>query len=559
MKLLRTELEVFTDQQILKAIEDYEANHVPHLQDLWEYYVAKNPKILGRPVVDESNPDNKTVVSYGRKIITTFKGYAYRPGFISYKSENEDFLADLKLTFARSSEKVKTSRTGRNMGIFGFTYEVFFFNQEEGASAEPHWINNDPRTLILYYDHSPEPNKRLAIRLFQVADDKWRVEVMYPTEIVTFDRVRTSSTVASVTGWELENRKATPNFFGKIPVAAYYLGDEAIGIIEPVRTLIDDYDNLVSDSMIEFDKFAHAYLLMAKMSLTDSQKKESQTFSRALWSLKRKRVFERLQSTDDIKFLLKDTPVAFISWLAELVRNEIHKQSHVPDFMSEKLGGDLSGVAVARLMFDFENLVSSAEGDFNLGLMERLDLIVTAFQKAGRSAGESADIVVSHKRNVPQNVKEFAETAGLMSNAGFSRELIAEIMPDDVIPDVQAELKRQRDERANAFGDDIGELPEGGGEIDPLAAGAEADVETKALNGAQMKSMTQMVKDVVMKTVPPESAKALFLIAIPSLTEDQVNKIIDPAAAFEAPESEPPPQFGGPQSILPEPPPFGGE
>ena len=549
MELLRTEKTVFTEDEIIKVIEEHESLRLPNLQAMWEYYIARDPKILNREVVDANNPDNRTVVSYGRKIITTFKGYAYRPGFISYKSENEQFLEAIKETFAINSEKVKTSRTGRNMGIFGYTYELFYFEQEEGEKAQPRWINNDPRSLLVFHDHSPEPKKTIVIRYYPITKDKWIVEAMYRDTIITYDRVRGASLNSGE--WKLENAREAPNDYGKIPVAAYYLGDEAIGIIKPVQTLIDDYDYLVSDSIIEFDKFAHAYLLLAKMSLTDSQKKESLSFSRILRDIKRKRVFERLSSTDDVKFLLKDTPVAFISWLAEVVRNEIHKQSHVPDFMSEKMAGALSGVAVARLMFDFENLVSSAEGDFNLGLMERLDLVVAGYKRSGTTTGEPADISVQHKRNVPQNVKEFAETAEIMKRTGFSSKLVAETMPDDIIPDIEAELEQQRTERNNMFGDEVGEMPDGDGER-PLDSGS-GDVQAQALNGAQIKSMVELTQSVSDKTMAPESAKALLLVAIPSLTKEQANAIIDPAAAIEKPPPPPvPPQFG--QIAQPEPP-----
>ena len=36
-----------------------------------------------------------------------------------------------------------------------------------------------------------------------------------------------------------------PETFGSVPVVAYYLGDDKIGIIKPVEDLIDDIDLLV--------------------------------------------------------------------------------------------------------------------------------------------------------------------------------------------------------------------------------------------------------------------------------------------------------------------------
>jgi hypothetical protein len=53
-----------------------------------------------------------------------------------------------------------------------------------------------------------------------------------------------------------------------------------------------------------------------------------------------------------------------------------------------------------------------------------------------------------------------------MSQTGFSRYLIADIMPDDIIPDVEQELERQDEDREAAM-PDIEDIP------DPLEPEAE--------------------------------------------------------------------------------------
>ncbi|MEN6623940.1 MAG: phage portal protein, partial [Smithella sp.] len=153
-----------------------------------------------------------------------------------------------------------------------------------------------------------------------------------------------------------------------------------------------------------------------------------------------------------IKFLTKDIPYEFIKFMTDLLREQIHIQSHVPDFTSDKMAG-ASGIAIQRLLFDFENVVSSAEADFDVGLNERIDLISTIYALTNVAQGSSSEIVITHKRNVPLNLKEFADTAMVMKNAGFSRYLIADIMPDDIIPDVEEELARQDADNEALMGD----------------------------------------------------------------------------------------------------------
>jgi len=279
--------------------------------------------------------------------------------------------------------------------------------------------------------------------------------VYYADHVETYDRKREKES----NKWTLLPTGNVVNFFGDIPVIPYYFGDEMLGIIKPVLPLIDAYDILISDSLNEYDKFASAYLIMKNFGITDpTKKKEAGVFSRALSELKRKKVFEHLPVDAELSYLTKDIPTAFVTWMSDFVRDQIHVQSHVPDFTGEKMSG-ASGIAIQRLLFDFENVVSSAEADFDVGLMERIRLITLLYSKAGRAVGTPDMISISHKRNVPLDLKAFADTALTMKSAGFSRYIVADVMPDDIIPNVEEELARQ-DEDSKAMMPDIENVPE---------------------------------------------------------------------------------------------------
>jgi hypothetical protein len=91
-------------------------------------------------------------------------------------------------------------------------------------------------------------------------------------------------------------------------------------------------------------------------------------------------------------------------------------------------------------------MVSSTEADFDLGLLERIRLINVIYSKTGKVTGTFDMVTISHKRNIPLNLMEFAQTALTMKSAEFSSYLVADIMPDDIIPDVKVELARQKKE-----------------------------------------------------------------------------------------------------------------
>lgn len=440
MTKLRTDVEVLTPEDIVEYIKDYEKCEVPLLSKLWEYYLGKNAGILNSRSSDPTNPDNKTPVPYGRKIITTFTGYAYRPRYITYKSDNDAYLQALTETFSENNEHIKTSLDGRNTGIFGLSYELMYLGKSRLiGKAEVKFAVIDPREMIVLYDYELEPSKMHAIRFYPVDEDdgKWKVAVYGPKNTTYYNMDRK--------GWKdaLTFEHEEPNFFGEVPIVAYYLGQEIQSIIEPVIPLIDDYDLLVSGAMLEFDRFSNSYLRLVKMSMSPE----------AARALKKRRIFEQLPDKEAVSFLTKDIPTQYITFMTGLIRDQIHIQSHVPDLGSNAFASGVSGVAIQRLMFDFENVVSNAEAEFDLALYDRIRLITSIYDTTNRAKGTFDEITISHKRNAPLNLKEFADTAYVMFQAGFSKYLIADIMPDDIIPDVDEELKRQEEDAKGAIPD----------------------------------------------------------------------------------------------------------
>ena len=534
MKLWKTDLSILTPDEIDQFIKRYQREEVPRLNKLRAYYEGKNTKIAEKPR-DTNNPDNRTPVPYGRKIVTTFTGYAYSPGTTSYKLGDETpegiaYLEALDEVFRLSKEHIKTSRAGRNMAIYGVAYELCYIDDVDG-SALPRFYNVDPREMILLYDFSPEPQKKVAIRFYEVTSRHYKVEVYYPAWIEVYDRTRKEQqelAYSDDSAWKMELIETRQNFFNAVPVPAHFFGDERLGVIEPVLPLIDDYDVIMSDSIDEFQRFANAYLLMVKMGLTNPRDKDNPgAISRTLQRLKRSRVFENLPDKDAVSFLTKTIPVEFISWMTEKLREQIHIQSHVPDFASERFTAALSGAAIDRLMFDFENVVSSAEADFDVGLFERIDLVNAILRLRDVNVVDSGDVMIMHRRNMPLNVTEWSGIAEKMKRAGFSRWLVSEIMPDDIVPDVEAELERQAEDMQSLMpGVDDVYSDVGVDEPDSTMVPTDEPVQDTALNGAQVSSLLEIIMAVSDGSLTAGTARPLIRSAFPGIADADIDMML---------------------------------
>jgi SPP1 family phage portal protein len=302
--------------------------------------------------------------------------------------------------------------------------------------------------MILIYDRQPEPDERFAIRYLRRDDGNYSVE--YYTDEVVYNYLRENNNSGK---WEYTLLSESPNFYGKVPVTPYYMNDRSIGLIEPVTGIIDDYDIIVSDSMIEFQRFANAYLRVVGMSIGDPTGQNPKLMRAIMSRIKQSRVFDQLKASDDVTFLTKDIPKEFIEYMTGLLKDQIHEQSHVPDFNSEKFSGQLSGAAIERMLFDFENVVSSAQADFDLGLYDRLTHVTKILEAAGIATGNPQDIIINHRRNIPIDELDVAQVAMSMRNTGISMESVVENMPREVIPSVEAELERQKAEQESAYPD----------------------------------------------------------------------------------------------------------
>ena len=439
----KIDTDTLTTGDIEKWIDLHSTTLASMYSSLWDYYNGKNTNVLSKPPVKDGSPDNRTPVAYGRKIVTTFTGYAFRPGYTRYSSSigsESPYLKSLDNVFYDNDEIIKTSRAGRNIGIFGASFEIVYSDND----AKPRFFTVDPRECFILYDNSPEPQKKAAIRYMMASDDTYIVEVYYANRVEKYTRVIRDEKA------EYTLDSTSPNLFGSVPVVAYYFGDDHQGLINPVKALIDDYDSLVSDSFIEFSRFANSYLRIVGQSIGagvigDSGDRAARQF---LAKMREKRIFSGLNASDDVTFLTKDIPTAFIEFMSKLIRDQIHIQSHVPDLGSEAFASGVSGAAFDRLMFDFENVCSSIEPDFDTGLRERIELINRLLALDGIAPQEGERIIITHKRNLPANNKEAVEIATMMSAAGFSKRSIAEAMPESLIPDTNQELEAQESDMA---------------------------------------------------------------------------------------------------------------
>ncbi len=445
-----------TTEIIEKFIVEHQTMIKPKMCELQEYHKGKNTYIKSRKNLDANGPDNRTTIPYGRKLITTYTGYAFKPNYITYQKNLEgksttdgtsedtavdNYLVEIQNIFKMNNEPLKTSKIGENLGVFGYCYEILYLSlNNEMNTTNLRFFETTPIDTFMIWDYQAEPEEIAAVRYIDLDNDRMIVEIYDSAQVVVYLRKIVNG---KPTYFQISQKV---HFFGKVPVIEYVQNDDKIGLIEPVKPLIDDYDILVSDSFNEFQKFSNAYLRFVGTGLVDPQnKKDPSSYSKALNMLKRFRLFEHLKDKDDVTFLTKDIPKDFIEFMTKLIHDQIHVQSHIPDFTESKFGQGASGETIKRMLFDFENVCSTADAYINEGLYDRIELI-NNYLKVKRVNVFEDVIQINHKRNLSDSLTDSADIALKLKQAGFSTETVVSVMPKEVVPDIDAEVARQKDE-----------------------------------------------------------------------------------------------------------------
>ena len=435
-----------TPKQIKQIVDDNQ-NKLLEYAEQEKYYKGKNNYILNvRPLEPFTKTDGKNSkiwelpIAYGRKIVKTISGYMYKPGLITFTTENKKDKQFIDELFKQNNEPILNNKLGVYNAVNGLSYELHYIPREGEFDYKMTMVK--AKNALMVYNYDIDPEKIAFIRIVNKANEI-NYEVYYNDIVITY--------LLTDTGLKkIEKDKLNP--FGVIPVIDRINNEERIGDIEIVKILIDAYDVINSSSMIEFDKFAYAYLKIVGSGIKDDDLKKA----------KLRRIFANLDDKDAISWLTKNIPTDFIEKTADRIKREIHRQSFIPDIDEIKFGGSASGVTVDKFIYLMEYSVSDKEAYFRKGLMERFELI----QKFNPALEDIYSIKIDFARNIPQSDTANAEIYAKLDGKGISRKTMMGHL-FSWIEDPEKELKKfeeEADARAKKaqtmFGDNTDEEEE---------------------------------------------------------------------------------------------------
>ena len=189
-------------------------------------------------------PDNRLAVAFPKYMVDTFGGY-FNGIPIKKTHENADYLDAIAQFDNANDMEDEESELFKLACIYGHSFEYLY--QDEYAETKAIYVS--PKEMFIVYDNSIEQKPLFAVHYGQSEGS---------TVGVLVDEHSLREFKSDKGGLKFAEENINP--FGKVPVIEFVLNDERQGLFEPVISLINSYNKVMSEKANDVDYFADAYM-----------------------------------------------------------------------------------------------------------------------------------------------------------------------------------------------------------------------------------------------------------------------------------------------------------
>jgi SPP1 family phage portal protein len=390
-----------------------------------EYAGGRNVAILGRRAHEQ--PDNRIPIPIARKGISLVTGYMGKAGNISYSTVDKYASDVIQPIFDVNDEQLTTQEELGTALTHGESWEYHFTDGNEARFVEvpvsqciPLWSDDLPRKLIG------------MVRYYKTENGK-------KCEAYHFD----ASTFQKYAGDDFNKLDVdgtpVPHGYGEVPFAQLKISRDCSNLFDCVIQLIDFHDRIISEDYAnESERFANSYLLLRNRlssELDDLGMNEAD-------KLKITRMFEDLGDdvTKAVAFLTKNIPIDFIKNAADTFERLIYDMMQIINPNEIATTGQISGIALAYKLLQFEYNCASMEAYFSRGLQWRIRLIQNVTGNMSANPMDRPQVTVQFRRNLPFDmqsaVDQFVKVYGILP-----ARVALKLFPADFIPDTEEVAK----------------------------------------------------------------------------------------------------------------------
>ena len=402
-----------TPEVLLQQVERFLAEERPRRLQLIDYYhgcqgVRKGPIAQGRP-------NNQLVSNYAKYITDVHTGYFLgQPPTLTF--ERRRTRDRMLRALEEASFDGMLYAAARDMSICGEGYLLTYL-----TAKGPRLARLDPlETFVLTCGVRQEPVAAGRVSISE--NSRAEGELYLPGEM----RV-----------WEKQGKRLTLGApqslpFTGLPVTRFCNNLDRTGDFEPVCSLLDAYNLLLSGAMDDMQSVANAFLALYGMMGTTQSDIDAANRSRVLC----------LSENGKAEFVVKDLSPEAITFMQETLLHDLLTITMTPDLQDEAFGGNRSGVALEYKLWGIEQARAAKEQGFAGGLYHIIGLFYQALSLLGSEIGGSC--TARFHKNLPRDLQHICENLATLGDT-VSRRTKLELLP--FIKDAQAELDRIEEEK----------------------------------------------------------------------------------------------------------------
>lgn len=347
--------------------------------------------IFGLPPKPEYKPDKRIAVNFAKYITDTMNGFFIGIP-IKVMCDEDKAVADyVEFLDQYNDQDDNNAELSKMCSIYGKAYEMYYVDDLGNIGI----TYLSPEEAFMIYDDSILERPRYFCRVYKDADDIVYVSVSDDT------RVRYLSMEGGL-HWlpEEENNHG----FEGVPATEYRENEEEISIFEPVLTMINEYNEAVSEKANDVAYFADAYLKVLGAKVLPEN----------LQQIRDNRIinFEGLLDNGqlEVDFLQKPDGDTSQEHLLDRLEKLIFQISMVANISDENFGTS-SGIALKYKLQAMSNLALTKQRKFTSG-MNRRYMLIFSNPVSGMKKDDWVKLTYQFTQNIPSNLLEESQIAG---------------------------------------------------------------------------------------------------------------------------------------------------
>ena len=388
---------------------------------LKDAYETRYPIFFQLPKPDWK-PDKRIAVNFAKYIVDTMNGFFIGIP-IKVLCEDDTAVAQyVEFLDSYNDQDDNNAELSKLCDIFGKGYEMYYVDEEGNIGIT--YVS--PMEAFMIYDDSILERPRYFVRLYEDTDGILRGSVSDTLRVRYF-------TMEGGLRWLPEHEKM--HGFDGVPATEYRENAEEIGLFEPVLTMINEYNEAISEKANDVAYFADAYMKVLGAKLGDDTLKE----------IRSNRVinFEGNDVSDLIvEFMQKPDGDTTQEHLLDRLERLIFQISMVANISDENFGSS-SGIALKYKLQAMSDLAMTKQRKFTSGMNRRYKLIFSN-PVSGMKADDWVKLTYQFTQNIPANLLEESQIAGNL--AGITSQQ-TQLKVLSIVDNVQQEIEQIEQEQ----------------------------------------------------------------------------------------------------------------